>query len=195
MAPSSGWGGAMKRRSLLALAVGLQVAVLGGEYLGSVWPAWTGQRITLRVQPVDPRSWFSGNYAQLTYDITMIPRELYRGSEPRLRKGEVVYVTLEPRGDAWVATGLLLSPPAAGTFLRGRLEWPWREGSDLRVRYGIEAWFAPKEEALAIERSIARGAWRDPRGAAVSEMEDERSVFAQVAVTSSGRAALVGLDY
>lgn len=182
----------MKRRSWLALAVGLQLAVLAVEYLSSVWPAWTGQRITLRVQPVDPRSWFSGNYARLTYDITRIPQNLYRGSEPQLRKGEVVYVTLERQGDVWVATGLDLSPPESGIFLRGRLEWPWWEGSDLQVRYGIEAWFASKEEALAIERSI-QDVWREPETEA--DVPRSPSVFAEVAVTSSGRGALVGLDW
>lgn len=182
----------MKRRAWLALAVGLQVAVVGVEYLSSVWPAWTGRRIQLEVRPVDPRSWFSGNYAQLTYDIARIPPELYRGSESRLRKGEIVYVTLEPKGDVWVAVGVDRSPPESGVFLRGRLEWPWSQGSPLPVRYGIEAWFAPKDEALAIERSI-RDTWRETEMNA--DFPESRRVIAEVAVTSSGRAALVGLDW
>ena len=189
----------MKRTHWLALAAGLQLVVLAGEYLGSVWPAWTGERVTLRVQPVDPRSWFSGNYARLDYEIAMIPETSYRGDERRLREGEVVYVQLEPDGESWRAASVGLEPPAEGRFLRGRLQYSWHGYGDLRVRYGIEAWFAPKEEALAIEQSIAETGFRGGDFGGMSEEPGEamppRSVLAEVAVTSSGRAALVGLDW
>lgn len=181
----------MKRIYWFAAAAGLQLVVLATEYLSSVWPAWTGERITLRVQPVDPRSWFSGNYARLDYEIAMIPEDLYQGEESRLRAGEVVYVKLEPEGDVWRAGFVGLEPPAQGTFLRGRLQYAWQGYGELRVRYGIEAWFAPKEEALAIERSIARTGFRGEE----SGEGAPAPVLAEVAVTSSGRAALVGLDW
>ena len=52
---------------------------------------------------------------------------------------------------------------------------------DLQVRYGIEAWFASRENALEIERSM-----RTVRG-------DTARASAEVAVAPSGRAALVRL--
>lgn len=173
----------MKRRYLLFCAIALQVAVLGGEYLNSVWPAWTGRRITLDVVPVDPRSWFSGNYARLDYEVARLSSSLYRGPRGPLRKGEVVYVALEPAGEVWHAVAVFLEPPTSGTFLRGRLVISWHGESELWVRYGIEAWYAPKEVAEAIERSV------------FATREGEVPVRAEVAVTESGRAALVGLDW
>jgi uncharacterized membrane-anchored protein len=206
--------GAMKRTPWFALAILLQLGVLAGEYLSSVWPTWKGERVLLRVAPVDPRSWFSGHYARLDYDIASIPRELYGGAEPRLRAGEVVYVALERRDEWWQASALTLEPPEQGVFLRGRLEFPWFGEADLRVRYGIEAWFAPPEEAQAIERSIAldrvplepnapaeerleSGPGSTPEELGPGERSDagRQPVLAEVAVTSSGRAALVGLDW
>lgn len=174
----------MTRARLLACAVVLQLLVLAGEYLGSVWPAWTGERIALAVVPIDPRSWFAGNYARLDYEISRLPAELYQGDEPSLREGEVVYVALEPSGDLWQARAVTLEPPASGVFLRGRLRSPWYRDAELWIRYGIEAWFAPEEEALAIERSVVE------RG-----RDETRPVRAEIAVTDSGRAALVGLDW
>jgi uncharacterized membrane-anchored protein len=173
----------MKRRTLFLCAAAFQVAVLAGEYLSSVWPVWTGQRIVLDVVPVDPRSWFSGNYARLDYDIARLSRSLYRGSGGPLREGEVVYVALEPAGEVWRAAAVFLEQPSAGTFLRGRLVTSWHGESELWVRYGIEAWFAPKEEAEAIERSV------------FARRSGDIPVRAEVAVTGSGRAALVGLDW
>lgn len=169
----------MKRHVAILLAVLLQVVVLGWEYVGSVLPRWTGRSVALVVHPVDPRSWFSGNYAALTYDVASLPAALYRGPERTMREGEVVYVSLVERDSGWQASELSLEPPPSGVFMRGRLASGWSTYSSFRVRYGIEAYFAPKEEALAIEREVRER----PHG----------QVKAEVRVASSGRAALVGL--
>ena len=47
-----------------------------------------------------------------------------------------------------------LEPPADGVFLRGRLT---RNHPPYRVRYGIEAFFAPKEKALPLEEDLRNG--------------------------------------
>ncbi len=170
----------MKRHVALILAVVFQLGVLGWEYMSSVVPLVTGERVLLVVHPVDPRSWFSGNYADLAYEVATIEPSLYRGSERFLREGEVVYVSLAKYGNVWEASELSLEAPRSGPFLRGRLMGRWYGAEAFRVRYGIEAYFAPKEQALAIERAV-----RDaPRG----------EVKAEVSVTSSGKAALVGLE-
>ncbi len=201
----------MNRFVLLGLAVLLQLVVLTWEYVGSRWPVWTGERVTLAVRPVDPRSWFAGNYAFLSYDIASLPGELYRGSELSLREGEVVYVSLEKRGNEWGPTELTLEPPQSGLFIRGRLSSSWYASDrtvsaepepaqlgwrgfspgSFRVRYGIEAYFAPKERALAIERAVANTALESgPEG----ELGPDGLVRAHVAVSSSGKAALVDVE-
>ena len=56
----------------LAVVILLQIVVLGSEYLGAIYPLWTGEEIKLKTTPVDPRSLFRGNYARLRYGISTI---------------------------------------------------------------------------------------------------------------------------
>jgi len=174
----------MTRLHWLMAAVALQLGVLATEYLGSVWPLWTGTEIRLEIAPVDPRSLFRGNYAQLAYTLANVDAKLFEGPDRMLRKGEIVYVSVaEGEGEVWHATRVALEPPPSGPFLRGRLSetWPGAE-QPLRVRYGIEAWFAPKAKALEIEAAVRR------------RPGEEARAYAVVAVSASGRAALARLD-
>ena len=92
------------------------------------------------------------------------------------------------------AKRLSLDPPSSGTFLRGRLTYAWSTGGPFSVRYGIEAWFAPKEKAEAIERSIRNlpPLQFGPNGEPIEA--ETPPVRAHVAVTSSGKAGLVDLE-
>jgi uncharacterized membrane-anchored protein len=143
----------------IALAIVFQVAVLASEYLGAVYPLWTGKEIRLKVVPVDPRSLFRGNYAQLRYDISTIDvKDL--GEQNQFRNGEFVYIKLRPGIDgADVFDGAGLDKPATGLFIRGRIRSSngQEEVRKCEVRYGIEAFFAPKEKALALERELRNG--------------------------------------
>jgi uncharacterized membrane-anchored protein len=140
--------------------------------------------VCLEIAPVDPRSLFRGNYASLAYAVATVDSTLFEGPAQTLRKGEVVYVSLEEgEGQVWRATRVRLEEPPSGLFLRGRLSqtWPGTE-RPLRVRYGIEAWFAPEAKAVEVEQATRR---RRGEGA---------PVCAVVAVAGSGRAALARLD-
>lgn len=156
----------------LVLVSVLQIGVLGFEYLGAVYPLWSDVSVKLKTVPVDPRSLFRGNYAQLRYEISRLPTALYQGSRP-LRENERVYVTLEKGDDGiFTARAVLLEPPVEGRFVRGRVKSHWRSKDEIHITYGIEAFFAPKHEALALERTIRSGA------------------FAEVGLASNGKAAL-----
>lgn len=156
----------------LVLVTLFQVVVLATEYLGAIYPLWQGREIMLKVVPVDPRSLFRGNYAQLDYDISIIP-SVGLDAE-KLRVGEIVYVRLKQGVDGlYVFDSATLEQPKKGLYIRGRLTSPgWLARDSLQLRYGIEAWFAPKEKALTLEREL--------RGGGV----------AQVMVAANGRAAL-----
>ncbi len=149
----------MKRRSLivaLSVVVVFQSLVLAGEYLNAVYPLWTGREIRIRTVPVDPRSLFRGNYARLRYEISSITAEEVSAVEI-LRQGEPVYVKLKADADGlYVFDGASLHKPASGTFIRGRIQTKSRHGTSarIRVRYGIEAYFAPKDKALALEKDL-----------------------------------------
>ncbi|WP_341503917.1 GDYXXLXY domain-containing protein [Gallaecimonas sp. GXIMD4217] len=139
----------------LALAIALQMAVLAGEYLGSVWPLWYGKPVKLETVPLDPRSLFRGNYVRLRYRISAVDKALSRDS---FRRGEVAYVRLEKEGDYHIAVGLQKDRPDSGTFIRGRITGT---GGNYRLNYGIEAYFLPKDKAKQAEKAVRSGAWAD----------------------------------
>ena len=138
----------------LVAAIAFQLVVLAGMVVNAALPLWTGTEIRVRTVPVDPRSMFRGNYARLTYEFGTLPENALREVEG-LRPGEVVYVNLEPgEDDEYVFAGASLERPADGVFLRGRLV---TISAPYRVRFGIEAFFAPKESALALEKDLRNG--------------------------------------
>jgi uncharacterized membrane-anchored protein len=103
----------------------------------------SGERITLRVQPVDPNDPFRGEYVALTYPISRLET---RAARP----GTTVYVPLRKAGRAWTGDLVIFEKPPSGTFIRGRVT-----GSG--IRYGIETFFVEEGEAARYERAIARG--------------------------------------
>jgi len=159
----------------IGVVILFQILVLAGVYLGAVYPLWTGKEIRLKTVPVDPRSLFRGNYAQLRYDISNIDASIL-GVETRPRNGETVYIRLKSSPDGiYVMDGAGLEKPAGpAPFIRGRLLALSRgdQQEKYEVRYGIEAWFAPKEKALALEKDLRGGG------------------IARVMVAGNGKAAL-----
>ena len=145
-------------RRLVACALGaailLQVIVLAGMVAGAAMPLWTGAEVRVATVPVDPRSMFRGDYARLRYHFGTLPEDAL-DEAGRLRAGEVVYVGLEAGEDGlYYYSGASLERPAEGVFLRGRLD---SEHPPYRVRFGIEAFFAPREKALRLEEELAYG--------------------------------------
>ncbi|WP_237068230.1 GDYXXLXY domain-containing protein [Microbulbifer guangxiensis] len=148
-------------RQLLALAAAIvfQALVLFGMVVLAQIPLWTGQEIQMETTPVDPRSLFRGNYARLQYAISELGADQFDTDRP-LRNGEEVYVRLVPgKNGLYRYAGVSLDKPDEGVFLRGRVSGQWwrSEGNVYRIRYGIEAFFAPKERALALEAELRDG--------------------------------------
>lgn len=142
----------------LCLTIAFQVLFLFAEYGNAVHPLWTGRKILLKTIPVDPRSLFRGNYARLNYEISNVPaQDIETGRQ--LRNGEIVYVKLKPGADGiYTYNGAGLVRPVDGIFLRGRVQrHRWGGGADTyRIRYGIEAFFAPKEKAIELEKALRK---------------------------------------
>ena len=151
----------MNRKLVAALfaAIVFQFLVLTGMYVSAALPLWTGTEIKIKTIPVDPRSMFRGNYARLRYDISQLDTKHFPdGSE--LRNGEVVFVTLKPGADGlYQFATTSLEKPDNEVFLRGRIENRRYEekASYFRIKYGIEAFFAPKEKALQLESELRDG--------------------------------------
>ena len=152
----------------LVIAALLQGLVLAGMLAKARLPLWTGQPLQLHTQPVDPRSLLRGNYARLSYDISQLPEDAL--GETRLRKGDRVYVQLASDDrQVYHYAGASLEKPQDGVFLRGRIQ---NRYPPYRVNYGIEAFFAPRQQALALEKALRQGG------------------IARVMVSRSGQAAL-----
>ena len=153
----------------LGAAIVLQFLVLSGMLVKAAMPLWTGTEIRVKTVPVDPRSMFRGNYAQLNYEFGRLPNSALRDVK-NLRIGEIVYVRLKRSEDGLYSfADASLDKPAEGIFLRGRI---LDNQPPYRVKYGIEAFFAPKKKALKLEQELRNG------GVAV------------LMITDSGRVAL-----
>ncbi|GAB2962549.1 GDYXXLXY domain-containing protein [Hymenobacter coalescens] len=121
-----------------------------------------GQSVTLRTSPVDPRALLRGEYVSLNYDISQLPRRLWRGEEPPRRR-QPVYVELRPTAAGHyeavaVYPAAPASTPAGHAVLRGWIANAWRQG--LQVRYGLERYYVPEGTALQLERRARRGPLR-----------------------------------
>ncbi|MFT6636324.1 GDYXXLXY domain-containing protein [Alcanivorax sp.] len=155
-------------KAALIATLAFQLIIMGGVFINGFYPLWIGEEIRVKTVPVDPRDLFRGNYARLSYAFSNFESEDFR-------PGDVVYLPLTREGALWTAGEPDHQKPENGLFLRGRVSSsPWRAGS--RLKFGIEALFAPKEKALALERELREEA------------------VAVLRVAPNGRAALVTVD-
>lgn len=160
----------------LVLVIVFQIVVLAMVYVNARIPVWTGQNIRLETRPVDPRSLFRGNYAFLNYAIARIPADQVNAlGKPK--RNQKVYVKLVPgKAGTHAYGGVSYEKPDTGLFIRGRIkDQRFRTSGTYRVRFGIEAYFAPKDKAIALEKQL-----RSP-------------ARAEVWISSSGKAALTGV--
>ena len=169
-------------RSFVLVAV-FQLVILAGEYLSSVYPLWTGKPAVLEIVPLDPRSLFRGNYVHLDYDIADLDERVI-DEMLHLKTGAVAYVHLTERNGVFRANNVTAEAPEEGIFIRGRVQHFYREDQmvSLSMHYGIEAYFSPREKALAIEEKFRAG-----------QQDDSAMAYAQVRIASSGKAALEGI--
>jgi uncharacterized membrane-anchored protein len=149
---------------IVALAQFAVLAFIAGQ---REWVARTGRTIYLRTAPIDPSDPMRGDYVQLNYEIALVPRALCQGSvaswcgqnqyqagyrDQRGYRDRRVYAELKLNPDGLAElVSLSDAPPATGTYLRGRVDWPsWNPGM-IHVRYGIEALFVEEGRAQAFE--------------------------------------------
>jgi uncharacterized membrane-anchored protein len=141
-------------------------------------PLITGQTILIRVVPVDPRDLFRGDYVTLSYDFSRVPRQGIEGLAQGERagwyksEGRTVYAPLvrDSIPEHWRAAKVTVIKPASGPYLKGQIG---RYGS---LQFGIEAYYVQEGSGFRYEQAIRN-----------------RRLSAELAVTSSGQAALRGL--
>lgn len=111
-----------------------------------------GEKVILEVRPVDPRDLLRGDYVIINLAIGRLDAEL-PGLDRMIRAGDTVYVELA-RDDAGLFQPVAVHQEAAaasGPVIRGTVDYTRQPGAALNVDYGIDAFFVPEGEGLAIE--------------------------------------------
>ncbi|MFA6560457.1 MAG: GDYXXLXY domain-containing protein [Verrucomicrobiia bacterium] len=174
-------------RAVLWTTIAFQLAVLASMIVLHALPLMVGETIRLKVTPVDPRDMMRGDYVILSYDISNVPAAGIEGipdANNRLwgywnrdawLEERTVYVTLEldANGKFWHGVKASVLKPASGKFIRGKYD-PQR--GIPHIEFGIEAYY------------VQEGA-----GKKLEQARNARSLVAEVALMSSGKAALSDL--
>ena len=141
-----------------------------------------GTEVLLRTAPVDPRDLMRGDYVILSYDIGRIPLELLSADKGKSGWGSV-WVRLKPADDGyWQAAEASFEPlysKEGSAVIRSQTfdrRDPAEAYGDYRLDYGIERFYVPEGEGLAIE-----------------EARNEQRVSVVVRVSASGVAQIRSL--
>ena len=164
-----------RERKILVAGVCLQVLVLAGMIALQSVPLLFGKTVLLRVVPVDPRDFFRGDYVILSYEFSGMPAGKIDGLSVVKSgewKGRKVYVTLgkDPDGQHWRSERVSIHQPDGGTYIRGHIV------DYGQLLFGIEAYYVQEGKGKKYEEAIRH-----------------KRLSAEIAVTSSGRAALRAL--
>ena len=157
----------MKSKILIG-CVALQLLILAGMAGQREWVRRTGRAVYFRTAPVDPRDVMRGDYVRLSYDISRVPRELWRGPLPaqstnlaEVPRDTRVYASLHLQEDGVAQLASLgLDPPRNGLYIRGRTETSSSE--QINVRYGLEALFLEQGKGLELEAARSRNGIQVP---------------------------------
>src|SRR5215210_1183022 len=74
-----------RERKVLVLTAAAQIMILLGMIALRAIPLVTGQTVLVRVEPVDPRDLFRGDYVILSYEFSRVPREGIEGLSEKER--------------------------------------------------------------------------------------------------------------
>ena len=174
-------------RGMVLAGVVLQLIVLSSMIVIYSAPLVFGERILLRVRPVDPRDIFRGDYVILSYDFSRVPPSGIVGlpAPPAWRPGmrqsdswledRAVFTSLEldPDGKHYRAGEISVSRPTSGRYLKGKFS---RSGFANELHFGIEAYYVQEGQGRALER-----------------LRNSNQLSAEIALTPWGQATLCAL--
>ncbi len=110
-------------RKKFILLILLQVVLLAGMIVYRHYWVITGKKLLLRIEPVDPRDIFRGDYVRLRYEISSLNLG-EMGIEESFQPRERVYVHLEQNPDGtYRATSVSREPPSGKIFIQGRARY------------------------------------------------------------------------
>ena len=140
-------------KTILLAGVAFQIVILLAMIMTPLTTVIYGDTILLRVEPVDPRDLFRGDYVILTYEFSRVPPQEIPGLELSDFQGQPIFVEIVPDEDGkhWRASQFSLQRPSNAKFLRGRLAG-WG-----RIEFGIESYFVQEGEGLRYENAVRNG--------------------------------------
>lgn len=172
-----------KKRTGLFVIAGVMALFQSGFLLASIQQRAdvlrNGTEIVLRTQPVDPRDLLRGDYVILGYDITRIALASVENAPDTVSRNQPIHVFVKPGSDglATLSRASLdenATPNTDEIMLAGKAHLIG--GTTLLVDYGIERYYVPEGEGLAIE-----------------DAQREQRVDAVIAVSESGTAQIKAL--
>lgn len=186
-----------KKTAALIIVLLVQIAILAVMVLNSYAVLFLGEKILLKVVPVDPRSLFQGDYVRLGYsfsslDLTKIRHNL----DPRqLMYQDKIYLALEKRGQTWdvVRASVKKEEVSGSLFIEGKFlsAFPGALTEEQQKAY-MENGMEPPLNTLQLELPIERFYVPEGKGLEIEKKIIEGEVYAQVAVYK-GKARVVNL--
>lgn len=157
----------MKKRYLISIVIILQLIFLSSMILFHQVKLKKAKYILLETVPYDPKSIFRGHYVDLRYKISTLPVKLLKDVELKDLKGaDELFVILEKKDKYWEAKGVYQNKPKDKpvVFVRGRLpNYMYHSAAtqkNIRLEYGIEAFFLNEVAAKDVEDAGRRLPWR-----------------------------------
>ncbi len=165
----------MKRGLGLFLCIAPQVLVVAGVVVREELVRQAGVVVRLEVRAVDPMSLFSGRYVSTPLAITRVDERETRIAEG-LARGSEVFVALEERGSAWIASAVTRERPRESgiVYLRGT----WMQ--DGTIDYGLDRFYIPEDGA-------------DPSALARRFPGGDAPLLVEVRIDANGRGSICDL--
>lgn len=143
------------------IAAGLQTAALGYMVESRASILRNGKEVLLKTVPVDPRDLLRGDYVILSYDISWLAPELFKGGLPKVPEEVTVFVRLARQSDGfWSASEASFTPLEStdGTVVLQSQPFAYyptssENPSSINVAYGIERFYVPEGEGRVLEQA------------------------------------------
>lgn len=140
----------INKQTKFILAIALQSVILFAIIIFKLSIISNGTDVLLKIEPVDPRDVFRGDYAVFQYsDVSNLYS--YNIANQQIKNGDNVYVILRQRGKYWTVNNVQKIKPTGGEiFIKGKVD---RGGvgdsissanSKIHITYGIEQYFIPE---------------------------------------------------
>ncbi len=184
----------------IGLALALQLALLGYMIWDRISLLSDGREVELKVEPVDPRSLFRGDYVILTYAISNLNTSALEGDDD-FSRGDKIFVELILVGGTWQPVAIFHDKPSTNStiVIAGKVDRAYPAatlvpptdntdeepltGTDLSISYGVESYFVPEGEGRDLEKARNADrmsvilAVRDDGTAAIKKLMIDGQVF------------------